>query len=346
MQTATMSRRRVYLIAAIVLVVVAVGAVALAATTKPSSVGGADAKGDGSTAPALDAKGWVNSRPLTPAALKGKVVLYDFWTYSCVNCVRTIPYIRSWYDRYKNDGLVIVGVHSPEFDFEKNHANVHRAVKKLGVDYPVALDDDMTIWTAFGNQYWPADYLYDRSDHQADVHFGEGGYGATENEIRKLLGVKTSSPRAKVRGHEGGTDGPVDITPETYNGSERGAERFVSPQELTDGTQTFSAPPSLATSDHALVGPWKVTGQYVESAGAGASLLLRYDAGQVNLVMATANQQPIDVKVQVDDQAAKTVRVQASDLYNLVSAPSVSTHTLRITPIAPGLQVYAFTFGG
>ena len=208
-----------YLIAAAVLVLVAIGAVALAAGTKPSSVGGADASGDGSTAPALVAKGWINSPPLTPAALKGKVVLYDFWTYSCVNCVRTIPYIRSWYDRYRANGLVVIGVHSPEFDFEKNHANVRRAVKKLGVDYPVALDDDMTIWNTFGNQYWPADYLYNRSGHQADVHFGEGGYTATENEIRKLLGVSSSSPRAVVHGHEGGTDGSGDITPETYNGS-------------------------------------------------------------------------------------------------------------------------------
>ena len=168
-----MRRRRVYLIAAVVLVLIAVGAVALAAGTKPSSVGGAAAKGNGSTAPRLDAKGWINSPPLTPAALRGKVVLYDFWTYSCVNCVRTIPYIRSWYGRYHRDGLVVVGVHSPEFDFEKDHANVRNAVKKLGVDYPVALDDDMTIWNAFANQYWPADYLYDRSGHQAEVHFGE-----------------------------------------------------------------------------------------------------------------------------------------------------------------------------
>ena len=340
-----MRRRRVYLIAAVVLVLIAVGAVALAAGTKPSSVGGAAAKGNGSTAPRLDAKGWINSPPLTPAALRGKVVLYDFWTYSCVNCVRTIPYIRSWYDRYHRDGLVVVGVHSPEFDFEKNHANVRNAVKKLGVDYPVALDDDMTIWNAFANQYWPADYLYDRSGHQAEVHFGEGGYDGTETEIRRLLGVKASSSRAHVRGHEGGTDGPVDITPETYNGSERGAERFVSPQELVDGTHTFSAPGALQTGDHALIGPWKVAPQYVESAGPGASLVLRYVAGQVNLVMATANGGPIDVTVQVDDQSPKTVRVHAADLYNLVDA-KVGTHTVRITPAAPGLQAYAFTFGG
>jgi hypothetical protein len=148
-----------------------------------------------------------------------------------------------------------------------------------------------------------------------------------------------------VRGHEGGTDGPVGITPETYNGSERGAERFVSPQELVDGVHTFSAPGALQTNDHALIGPWKVAPQYVESAGPRASLVLRYDAGQVNLVMATANGGPIDVTLQVDDQSPKTVRVNAADLYNLVDA-KVGTHTVRITPAAPGLKAYAFTFGG
>jgi thiol-disulfide isomerase/thioredoxin len=340
------SRQRVYLIAAVVLVLIAVGAVALAASTSPSTVGGAGAKGDRSAAPTLEAKGWINSPPLTPTKLKGKVVLYDFWTYSCVNCVRTIPYIRSWYDRYKQDGLVIVGVHSPEFEFEKNHTNVAHAVKKLGVDYPVALDDDMTIWNAFSNQYWPADYLYDRAGKQADVHFGEGDYGTTENEIRKLLGVSSSSPRAKVRGHEGGTDGPIGLTPETYNGSERGAERFASPEPLTNGTRTYSAPAGLETSDHALSGPWKVSDQYVESAAPGATIVLHYEAGQVNLVMATADHRPIDVKVQVDDRPPTTVRVQDSDLYALVKGHGAANHTLHITAGAAGLQAYAFTFGG
>ncbi|MCU1360247.1 MAG: alkyl hydroperoxide reductase/Thiol specific antioxidant/Mal allergen, partial [Ilumatobacteraceae bacterium] len=199
-----MSNKR-YLFAALALVFLAAGAVVFASRANPSSLGGADATGDGSTAPALEAKGWINSAPLTQADLAGKVVVYDFWTYSCVNCVRTIPYVRSWYDRYKDDGLVIIGVHSPEFDFEKNHDNVAKAVTKLGVDYPVALDDDMAIWHEFANQYWPADYIFDRSGHEADTHFGEGGYDDTENLLRKLLGVAASSPRAVVKGSEGGT---------------------------------------------------------------------------------------------------------------------------------------------
>jgi len=335
-----------YLVAAVALAGVAVAAVVLATRTNPSSVGGADVQGSGRTAPPLAAKGWINSPPLTPAALAGKVVVYDFWTYSCVNCVRTIPYVRSWYDRYKAEGLVVIGVHSPEFDFEKNHANVQKAVTKLGVDYPVALDDDMTIWNAFGNQYWPADYIFNRSGKEADTHFGEGGYAQTETLLRKLLGVAPSSPHAVVGGSEGGTDGPGDITPETYNGSERGDQNFASPEPLTDGTGSFSAPSSLAVHQHALSGTWTVSAQYVQSADAGSAIVLRYFAGQVNLVMATADGNPVSASVQVDDRPPTTVQVTGSDLYPLVADNSDGTHTLRITAQSPGLQAYAFTFGG
>jgi thiol-disulfide isomerase/thioredoxin len=338
--------RRKYLLAALVIVVLAIGAVVFASRTNPSSLGSASASGDGSTAPALDAKGWINSSALTANDLKGKVVVYDFWTYSCVNCVRTIPYLRSWYDRYKADGLVVIGVHSPEFDFEKNHANVAAAAKKLGVDYPIALDDDMTIWNAFGNQYWPADYIYGRDGKQASVHFGEGGHDDTETLLRQLLGVSSSSPRAVVGQMEGGTDGPDTLTPETYNGSERGEASFASPQTLTDGQATFTAPASLNTDEHALDGTWLVADEYVQSAAPGAAIVLRYNAGQVNLVLATADGSPIALSVQVDDRPATTVTVQASDLYSLVADPSVGTHTLRLTAQAAGLQAYAFTFGG
>jgi len=254
--------------------------------------------------------------------------------------------VRSWYDRYRKDGLVVIGVHSPEFDFEKNHANVARAVKKLGVDYPVALDDDMTIWNAFQNQYWPADYLYDRTGHQASVHFGEGGYQQTEDEIRTLLGVPTSALRAVVTRPEGGTPGSVDQTQETYNGSERGTDTFVSPQPLVDGERTYTAPTSLQPGQHALAGRWRVTGQYVQSAAPGASLVLRYVAGQANLVMSTASGKPIDVQVQIDHRPPTTVRVTAADLYVLAADHGQGAHTLRLTPTAPGVRAFAFTFGG
>jgi thiol-disulfide isomerase/thioredoxin len=338
--------RRWYLLFAGILVVVAAGAVVFAANTAPSAVGSGSASGDGSTAPALQAKGWINSPPLTNTDLAGKVVVYDFWTYSCVNCVRTIPYVRSWYDRYHSDGLVIIGIHSPEFDFEKNHTNVAKAVTKLGVDYPVALDDDMTIWNAFGNQYWPADYIFGRDGREASTHFGEGDYGQTEDELRKLLGVPASSPRATVKGSEGGTDGPVGITPETYVGAGNGTDRFVSPQPLTDGQQTFTVPSRLNLNEHALSGPWLVSDQYVQATAAGSAIVLNYNAGQVNLVLASATGQPVDAQVQVDNRPPTTVHVTASDLYPLVTDPGVDSHTLRLTAKSAGLQAFAFTFGG
>jgi thiol-disulfide isomerase/thioredoxin len=338
--------RRSYLVLAAVLVALAIGAVVFATRTDPASLGGGATNGDKSQAPPLHAKGWINSKPLTPADLKGKVVVYDFWTYSCVNCVRTIPYVRGWYDRYRKDGLVVIGVHSPEFDFEKVHANVRRAVGKLGVDYPVALDDDMDIWTAFANQYWPADYIYGRNGRQASVHFGEGDYAATENELRRLLGVAGTSPRSTPHGHEGGSATTPGLTDETYNGSERGEVGSVSAPPLADGENTFTVDPTLPPGNHGLSGRWEVTGQYVESRAPDAAIVLGYHAGQVNLVMSTADGDPIDVRVQVDDRPATTVRVKDADLYSLVDDAKTATHTVRVTATAPGLRAFAFTFGG
>jgi len=338
--------RRSYLLLAAVLVALAIGAVVFATRTDPSSLGGGTANGDASRAPTLEAKGWINTKPLTPAALKGKVVVYDFWTYSCVNCVRTIPYVRGWYDRYKKDGLVVVGVHSPEFDFEKVHANVRRAVRDLGVDYPVALDDDMDIWTAFANQYWPADYIYGRNGRQASVHFGEGDYAHTEDELRSLLGVAESSPRSTPHGQEGGSATTAGLTDETYNGSERGQVGYASTQPLVDGANTFTVDPKLPLGNHGLSGRWQVSGQYVESLAPDAAIVLGYHAGQVNLVMSTAGGKPIDVHVQVDDRPATTVRVTDPDLYSLVDDARTATHTVRVTATAPGLRAFAFTFGG
>jgi thiol-disulfide isomerase/thioredoxin len=339
-------QNRTYLIIAAVLMAAALFAVVFAANTKASTVGSASAAGNFQPEPPLKAKGWINTKPLTEADLKGKVVLYDFWTYSCVNCVRTIPYVRSWYDRYKAAGLVVIGVHSPEFTFEKNHANVAKAVKKLGVDYPVALDDDMTIWNEFDNQYWPADYLYNRQGKQAETHFGEGGYTDTENEIRKLLGVPASYPHATVHGSEGGTDGSENQTPETYNGAERGADSFASPQPLTDGPNTFTAPSTLQPDAHALVGKWLISDEYVQSDAPGSVVLLRFQAGTVNLVLDTADGKPADLAVSVDGKALPTVHVTAAELYTLASHQTPGYHTLKLTALRAGLQVYAFTFGG
>jgi len=337
--------RRTYLVALVALIVLAGAAVVVAAHTDPARVGSGSASGSGETAPKLAAKGWINSPPLTATNLAGKVVLYDFWTYSCVNCVRTLPHLRALYDRYRPDGLVVIGIHSPEFEFEKNHTNVADAVRKLGVDYPVALDDDHVIWDRFHNQYWPAHYVYDRNGHEADTHIGEGGYDETESLVRRLLGVPKTSPKAAVATDAGGPDGPPYITEETYNGAERGHAGFVSPEPLVPGDHTFTAPAKLDSGDHALEGAWHVAGEYVEARAVGAALDLRYVAGQVNLVLGTADGQPADVDVQIDGKPVRTISVTAPDLYELYRAP-IAPHTLRLVARRPGVRAFAFTFGG
>jgi thiol-disulfide isomerase/thioredoxin len=353
--------RRLYLRAAVVLVVLSGAAIWIASQADPAkTVAAVDVNKlpVGRPAPALQAKGWLNTPPLAAADLAGKVVVYDFWTYSCVNCVRTLPYLRSWWDRYRNDGLVIVGVHSPEFDFEKDHGNVEQAVARLNVTWPVALDDDMAIWDAFSNRYWPAKWITDRQGRVRYFHPGEGSYAETENVIRALLGVSASSPRADdPKQPKAAPDEVVqNITQETYLGTERG-----SVAETGQHAYTLGEPPKL--HQPALAGTWQGEPQRIRSVSPDASLYLRYLAREVNLVMATGlpGGGGIDVTVEldghplpqsyrtadtkVDDQGATYVHVQASDLYRLALGPTVEQHTLRLTPRSPGLEAFAFTFG-
>ena len=216
--------RPLYLWAAVVLVVASLAAIWIAAQADPSDTIGAVDVQDlpvGPPAPELHAKGWLNSPPLSGRELSGKVVVYDFWTYSCVNCVRTLPWLRAWHERYRDDGLVIVGVHSPEFDFEKDHGNVERAVERLDVTWPVALDDDMAIWADFQNRYWPAKWIADREGRIRYFHAGEGRYAETERVIRALLGVSSSAPLARDPKQPGPPPDHVAqaITQETYLGT-------------------------------------------------------------------------------------------------------------------------------
>lgn len=354
--------RLIYVGLALGLVVVAVIGVIVASNANPSKVTGSVDVAHlplGPTPPGLDgAKGWINSEPLTPAALKGKVVVYDFWTYSCVNCVRTLPYLRSWYDRYAKDGLVVIGVHSPEFDFEKDHANVRRAVQRLHVDYPVALDDDMAIWNAFGNMYWPEKYVVDRDGRLRYDHIGEGGYRETENVLRALLGVAKSAPRAHLAaGDSERPQAPTSgITQETYLGLRRGGAGAQS------GAHTYPKQDGpLHPGQAQLVGPWDADTEHVTSSELGSTIVLGYHAREVNLVMGSATGQPIRVLVELDGSPlpadARTsqtvvdangntyIDVTSSDLYRLVLGPSVATHTLRLIAQAPGLEAFAFTFG-
>jgi thiol-disulfide isomerase/thioredoxin len=338
------SSRWKYGVVALALVVFAAAAVVFASGSDPKSVAGEVDVANlpvGPTPPGLDgAKGWINSQPLTDGDLAGKVVVYDFWTYSCVNCVRTLPHLRALHARYAEDGLVVVGVHSPEFEFEKDHGNVADAVQRLEVDYPVALDDDMDIWNAFGTQYWPQKFIADRNGHVRYGHVGEGGYRETENVVRELLGVLASAPRATVESGAKPSPPPTQsISPETYLGLERGSGAAR------------------------LEGPWTPEAQYVQADAAGATIVLAYSAREVNLVLAPGERgaAPVDVTVEldgaplppeyrtpdtkVDDQGATFVRVSGSDLYRLVLGPAVEQHTIGLTARAPGLRAFAFTFG-
>ncbi|HEX6488763.1 MAG TPA: redoxin domain-containing protein [Candidatus Dormibacteraeota bacterium] len=273
--------------------------------------------------------GWVNSQPLTIQQLRGKVVLVDFWTYSCINCQRTIPALRTWWQRYQAEGLVIVGVHSPEFDFEKDPGNVRRAVKELGVEWPVALDPNMATWNAYQNQYWPAEYLIDKQGFVRHTHFGEGEYDVTEHAIRTLLGEKGSvaAAQAQLPGN--------DITAEAYAGSDR-----------ADGRITLS-------------GSWSEQPQFAVSGGSGGAAAIQFTATHVFLVAGAAGP-PVEVLITIDGRSPSTseaglsvhfdsagrafVTVGAHDLYSLLSLPSEHSHQLQIRPLG-AMQLFTFTFG-
>jgi thiol-disulfide isomerase/thioredoxin len=354
--------RRKYLVLFVAVAVFAVAGIVVAGQSSPTSVTGPVDTSHLPVGPAppglTDAKGWINSTPLSASDLQGKVVVYDFWTYSCVNCVRSLPYLRSWYDRYRQDGLVVVGIHSPEFDFEKDHGNVANAVKNLNVDYPVALDDDMTIWNQFGNQYWPETWVADRQGRLRYQHIGEGDDVTTEDVLRRLLGVQTSAPRARVVSGTSLGRPPQQsqaVTQETYLGTDHGTAG------VQPGLVTYPEPQGLTTGTARVVGPWLGSGQQVQAAAPGAAVVLAYRARAVNLVMASAAGQPVDVTVELDgkplpasDRTSQTmidgqgqtfVRVSGSDLYRLVLGPSIEEHTVRLTARAAGVQAFAFTFG-
>lgn len=282
---------------------------------------------------------WLNSDPLTLAELRGKVVLIDFWTYSCINCLRTLPFINAWDKDYRDKGLVIIGVHAPEFDFEKNLDNIKTAVAKHHINYPVAVDNALHTWDAYRNRFWPAHYLIDKEGRVVYTHFGEGKYEETENVIRTLLGLGKKA-----------TAGPEPVafalkqTPETYLGNER-AENFASPEKLSPETESFTFPETLPISHWALSGAWRVEPQRIISADKNASLRLHFSATNVFLVMGTQNKAPIHVKILLDGQVQKSLIVDQHRLYTVISKHLPKTGLLQLTADAPGLEAYAFTFG-
>jgi cytochrome c biogenesis protein CcdA/thiol-disulfide isomerase/thioredoxin len=276
---------------------------------------------------------WINSTPLTTQQLRGKVVLVDFWTYSCINCLRTLPYLESWDKHYRDDGLVIVGVHSPEFGFEHSLGNVRTAVKRLGIRYPVALDNDFATWNAYHNQYWPADFLIDRSGRIRDYHVGEGGYAQTEQKIRGLLG--TDLPAALDQPDRT----PEELrTPESYLGYTRIGNYAGSPIR-PDRPAAYRFPPSLAGDSFAYAGTWSVESERI-LAGRSARLRLNFLARSVHLVLGGRGV----VHVKLNGRPLRTVNVTADKLYTLATQKQSRDGSLELS-FTPGLSAYAFTFG-
>jgi thiol-disulfide isomerase/thioredoxin len=275
---------------------------------------------------------WLNGPPRTLAGLRGKVVLVDFWTYSCINCLRTVPHLKAWYAAYHGHGFEIVGIHTPEFAFEHVPSNVSAATKRLGVTWPVALDNDYGTWTAFGNQYWPAEYLLDKRGRVRNVHFGEGSYGETEAMIRTLLGEQ--GPLAPAV-----PDATPDMvmTPETYLGYRR-LQLYVGSPIRHDRPASYRFPHAVPENAWAYAGRWTV-GKDSAIAGPGARLRLHFVAKKIFLVLGGKG----SVEVLVDGRRTVTVPVTAEKLYTLRDGPhAVGTLELRFTP---GVSAYAFTFG-
>jgi thiol-disulfide isomerase/thioredoxin len=280
---------------------------------------------------------WINSPPLTMVGLRGKVVLIDFWAYSCINCLRAMPHAKHLYETYKDKGLVVIGVHSPEFDFEGKTANVENAVKRLGVTYPVALDNDLGTWNAWHNQYWPAEYLVDQNGNVIGHQFGEGNYLRMENAVRALLGMALLPADASADDALGKI-----ASPEMFFGTMH-QKYLVGEGAGQTGIMRFSAPGSLALNQFALSGRWEVTKEYARMAGGHGEVHLHFRAGKLHMV--ASSDQPVTLEITIDGKPQPAVTVQASRLYTLFDSSDYGDHTLVLRIPQAGLYAYTFTFG-
>jgi thiol-disulfide isomerase/thioredoxin len=307
---------------------------------------------------------WLNSQPLTPAGLRGKVVLIDFWTYTCINWLRSLPYVRAWAEKYKDQGLVVIGVHAPEFAFEKNVDNVRRAAKDMRVDYPIAIDNDHAIWRAFENKYWPALYFVDVQGHIRHHQFGEGEYEQSEMIIQQLLADAGNSSighelvSVDARGAEAAADWSSLKSPENYLGYER-TENFASPGgAVLDKRRDYAAPARLRLNHWVLSGDWTVESQATVLIKANGRIAYRFHARDLHLVMGPATRGTsvrfrvlIDGEspgaahgIDVDDQGNGTVTEQR--LYQLIRQPEpIADRHFEIEYLESGVEAYCFTFG-
>jgi thiol-disulfide isomerase/thioredoxin len=294
--------------------------------------------------PALDgATGWLNSEPLSPAERRGQVVLVNFWTLTCINWLRQEPYVRAWSRAYRDDGLVVIGVHTPEFSFEHEIDRVRVATKERGIDYPVAADNDYAVWSAFDNQYWPALYFVDAEGIIRDHHFGEGRYEESERVIQRLLGVERELVSAEGVGVEAEADWEDLRTPETYLGYGRGG--------------SAASLDELSINNWALSGEWTIGRENVVLDHAGGSIAFRFHARDAHLVLSSGAPEPIPFRVRLDGEAPGPSHgvdvdeggnglLREGRLYQLVREhDAVRERTLEITFLEPGAEAYVFTFG-
>jgi cytochrome c biogenesis protein CcdA/thiol-disulfide isomerase/thioredoxin len=310
------------------------------------------------------AQEWLNSPPLTLEQLKGKVVLVDFWTYSCINCLRSIPYVRAWAEKYRDQGLVVIGVHAPEFAFERNVDNIKSAIATLKIGYPVAVDNDYKIWRSFENQYWPAHYFIDANGKVRHHHFGEGEYAESERVIQTLLAeagnknVPSDIVAVKASGAEAAASDGADVkSPETYVGYDR-SENFVSPGGVAKDESHVYAAGEPQLNDWSLIGNWTVGAERAQLNAPDGSIVYRFHARDLHLVLGPATEgASIRFRITIDGKPPGAAHGMDTDadgngvvttqrLYQLVRTPdAVADHTFEIRFLDPGVQAYAFTFG-
>jgi thiol-disulfide isomerase/thioredoxin len=307
---------------------------------------------------------WLNSAPLSSESLGGKVVVVDFWTYSCINSLRNLPYVQGWASKYKDAGLVVIGVHSPEFAFEKERVNVEMAVRDLKVTYPVAIDSNYRIWQSFNNEYWPADYFIDGKGRIRHHHFGEGEYVESERVIQELLkengvtGLGSSTVSISASGVEAPPSIGDEQSPETYVGYHR-AEQFASPERVAqDSTKTYSLPTNPSLNQWGLSGSWNVGAESAMLQAAPGKIVFRFHSRDLHFVLGpTKNGQPIRFKVQLDgtapgddhgaDSAPNGIgEIRWTRLYQLIRQKGrIQDRTFEIEFLDPGVQAFVFTFG-
>ena len=314
--------------------------------------------------------GWVNSEPLTLESLRGKVVLIDFWTYTCINCIRTMPFLRSWQEKYADEGLVILGIHAPEFEFEKSLANVQQAVIDNGLEYPVALDNDMVTWAAFRNQYWPRKYLVDKDGVVRYDHIGEGGYEETESWIQRLLteaGASVQDVELVQDPERGPSSSYSSLTPEIYAGTRgffQGQIGNIEQYQIRLNIE-YTWPSSPRKNALYLQGVWRAEAEFIRHARVTTdfedAVLIDYTASSVNLVIRPEDPEPFDLLLMLDgepigqelrgldvrvrEDGQTYVRVDSPRLYSLVSSDQFGGHTLTIAANSDAFAFYAFTFG-